>query len=102
MPGHGPMAGPDDLRALRDYWSWLTAAGTAEHAAGREPLAAARRLVRTDEFARFRGWQAPERLVLNLVCLFRDLEGEPPLPTTAANRLRLFRMVADLAAELER
>ena len=99
VPGHGPMAGPDDVRTLRGYWTWLQEAGAAEHAAGREPLAAARRLVRTDGFRPYRGWLAPERLVLNLVCLFRELDGEPPLETTAANRLRLFRMVADLAAD---
>ena len=53
-------------------------------------------------FAPFRDWQAPERLVLNLVCLFRELDGLPPLGATAVNRLKLFRMVADLAADLHR
>jgi glyoxylase-like metal-dependent hydrolase (beta-lactamase superfamily II) len=99
VPGHGPMAGPDDVRALRGYFTWLIEAGTAEHRAGREPLTAARRLVRTDGFRPYRRWLAPERLVLNLVCLFRELDGLRPLETTAANRLRLFRMVADLAAD---
>lgn len=102
VPGHGPMADVDDVRALRGYWSWLVEAGTAEHAAGREPLPAARRLVRTDGFAPYRAWHVPERLVLNLVCLFRERDGLPPLEATAANRLKLFRMVADLAADLER
>lgn len=102
VPGHGPMADADDVRALRSYWSWLTEAGGEQHEAGRPPLEAARRLVRTDGFAPFRDWQAPERLVLNLVCLFRDLDGQPPLETNAVNRLKLFRMVADLAAELRR
>jgi cyclase len=102
VPGHGPMAGSAEVRALRDYWVWVSTAGTDEHAAGRTPLQAARRLIRTGEFARFRSWQAAERLAPNLVCLFRDLEGRPPLTTSAANRLRLFRMVADLAADLDR
>ena len=102
VPGHGPMATADDVRALRAYWTWLTEAGGAQHAAGRPPAEAARRLIRDDGFAPFRNWLAPERLVLNLVCLFRDLDGLPPLETTAVNRLRLFRMVADLAADLER
>lgn len=100
VPGHGPIAGIDDVTALRDYWTWLVEAGGAEHAAGRAPLVAARRLAHDPGFAPFRGWHAPERLALNLVCLFRDLDGLPPLGTTAANRLRLFRMVADLAADL--
>jgi cyclase len=100
VPGHGPLAGAGDVQALRDYWTWVIEAGTGEHEAGRAPLPAARRLIRTADFGRFRHWQAPERLVLNLICLFRDLEGKPPLETTAANRLRLFRLVADLAAEL--
>jgi glyoxylase-like metal-dependent hydrolase (beta-lactamase superfamily II) len=102
VPGHGPMAGTAEVVALRSYWSWLLEAGAAEHATGRDPLAAARRLVRTDGFGPYRHWQAPERLVLNLACLFRDLDGLPPLKTTAANRLRLFRMVAELAADLDR
>jgi glyoxylase-like metal-dependent hydrolase (beta-lactamase superfamily II) len=99
VPGHGPMAGSTDLSALRAYWTWLITAGTAEHAAGRAPLPAARRLVRSPDFSPFRAWHLPERLVLNLVCLFRELDGKPALETTAVNRLKLFRMVADLAAE---
>ncbi len=94
------MATADDVRALRTYWTWLVDAGGTQHAAGRPPMEAARRLVRDDGFAPFRAWQAPERLVLNLVSLFRDLDGLPPLETNAVNRLGLFRMVADLAADL--
>lgn len=99
VPGHGPMTGPDDVRALRGYWTWLLDAGAAEHATGRDAPTAAHRLVRTDGFGPYRDWLLPERLVLNLVCLFRELDGQPPLGTTAANRLRMFRMVADLAAD---
>jgi glyoxylase-like metal-dependent hydrolase (beta-lactamase superfamily II) len=102
VPGHGPLAGPADVRALRDYWTWLIDAGGAEYAAGRSPRVAARRLVATGEFGAFRTWQAPERLAINLVALFRERDGLPPLQTTAANRLRLFRDVADLAAFLDR
>jgi hypothetical protein len=58
-------------------------------------------LAGSDGFGPYRHWQAPERLVLNLVCLFRELDGLPPLESTAVNRLRLFRMVAELAADLE-
>ena len=100
VPGHGPIATRADVTALRDYWTWIRDAGGAEHQAGRAPLAAARRLVRTDGFGRWRSWLVPERLVLNLVTYFRELDGQPPLPPTAGNRLRLFRMVADLAADL--
>jgi glyoxylase-like metal-dependent hydrolase (beta-lactamase superfamily II) len=102
VPGHGPLAGRTEVGALRDYWIWLLEAGGAEHEAGRSPRQAARRLVATDGFGAFRHWQAPERLAINLVQLFRERDGLPPLPTTAANRLRLFRDVADLAAVLDR
>jgi hypothetical protein len=80
----------------------LSEAGGAQHAGGRPPLEAARRLVREEGFGPFRAWLAPERVVLNLVCLFRELDGLPPLETNAVNRLKLFRMVADLAADLHR
>jgi glyoxylase-like metal-dependent hydrolase (beta-lactamase superfamily II) len=100
VPGHGPMADRDDLTALREYWTWLLSVGREEHAAGREPLAAARRIIRTEGFGRWRSWLVPERLVLNVVAYFRELDGQPPLETNAVNRLRLFRLVADLAAGL--
>jgi glyoxylase-like metal-dependent hydrolase (beta-lactamase superfamily II) len=102
VPGHGPLAGRADVLALRDYWTWLVEAGGAEHEAGRSTREAARRLVASDGFGPFRHWLAPERLAINLVALFRERNGLPPLATTAANRLRLFRDVADLAAVLER
>jgi cyclase len=100
VPGHGPVGGRAEIEALRDYWTWLEAAATAHHRAGRSPWAAARAMTRDPEFARWRDWVAPERIAINVTCVHRHLSGRGPVPASPAARTPLFTQVAALAREL--
>jgi cyclase len=94
VPGHGPLCGPTEVRALRGYWTWLLAAADEQRRRGRGATEAVRKLVRDPDFAPYRGWLAPERLVVNVLARYRELAGEPPAETTAVTRARLFAQVA--------
>ncbi len=102
VPGHGPVSSRTELRGLHDYWSWLDAAVTGHHAAGREAGEMIRRLARSAEFAAFREWENPERLALNVISIDRRLRGQGPILGNPIARARAFDAVAGLASELER
>jgi glyoxylase-like metal-dependent hydrolase (beta-lactamase superfamily II) len=102
VPGHGPLSGPAEVRALRDYWVWLAAAVAEHHAAGRSPLQATLQIVRSPEFAPYRGWLHPERAVINVTTIHRALSGQGPLAQTPPVRIRLFDQVATVARAIER
>jgi glyoxylase-like metal-dependent hydrolase (beta-lactamase superfamily II) len=101
VPGHGPVSGRAEIERLRDYWLWLEPAVRERHAAGMSPWAAAQDLARTEEFVRapFRAWLNPERLVINVATIMRNLEGAPP-ETSPLATIRLFSRVAALARSL--
>jgi cyclase len=100
VPGHGALGTRADVVALREYFTWLIEAGAEQHAAGRDVQRAARALTGRPEFARWRDWQCPERLALNLIAYFRELDGQAPSATTSRNRALVFRHVADLHGAL--
>lgn len=102
VPGHGPLSGPAEVRALRDYWGWLNAAVAEHHAAGRSPLQATLQIVRSADFAPYRGWLHPERTVINVTTIHRALSGQGPLAQTPPVRIRLFDQVATVARAIER
>jgi glyoxylase-like metal-dependent hydrolase (beta-lactamase superfamily II) len=102
VPGHGPLSGPAEVRALRDYWVWLAAAVADHHAAGRSPLQATLQIVRSPDFAPYRGWLHPERAVINVTTIHRALSGQGPLAQTPPVRIRLFDQVATVARAIER
>ena len=99
VPGHGPLCGHAEIRALRDYWVWVNDAGRDRHRAGRSPLQAARELVRSPEFRRWREWESPERLVLSLSTLFDQWNGNPPGPPAIRRRARAFADAETLLRE---
>lgn len=100
IAGHGALGSRADLLALRDYFTWLMEAGREQHEAGRGIRQAGRAMIGQPEFRRWRDWQCPERLALNLIAYFRELDGRPPLATSSRNRALVFRQIADLHADL--
>jgi hypothetical protein len=85
---------------LRDYLTWLEAGVRQHHAAGRSPLEAARVMTRDDEFARWRDWECPERVLITITTVHRSLEGKEPIGVSPLARARLFAEVATLGREL--
>jgi glyoxylase-like metal-dependent hydrolase (beta-lactamase superfamily II) len=100
VPGHGPVTDRAGVQVLREYWEWLQAVVAREHAAGRSPLDAARAAARDAEFARYRGWVCPERMLISVTTIHRALSGVRPLGNSPVTRGRLFADVAKLGREL--
>lgn len=101
VPGHGPVTDRAGVQAVRDHWQWLRAVVAREHAAGSSPLDAARAAARDAEFARFRGWVRPERMLISVTTIHRALSGKGPIGHSPLTRGRLFADVAKLGRELE-
>ena len=103
VPGHGPVSGRDAIEALRDYWRWLEPMVAERHADGMAPWPAARQIARSPEFAAapFRRWLGPERLVINVTTIMRNLDGAPP-SASPVQMIRLFSRVAALSRTLGR
>ena len=89
VPGHGPLAGLDAVRELKAYFEYLYSEARTRHAQGMTALQAARSI----SLERWADWGEPERLVVNIANIFRELSGdqEPPNPLAA------FEQMAELA-----
>ncbi|SDI83141.1 Glyoxylase, beta-lactamase superfamily II [Frankineae bacterium MT45] len=77
VAGHGPVAKCRDVRAARDYWSWVASESRELCAGGHDPVHAARLMSRSAEFERWRQWDQPERLVGNVLTAYRELRVLP-------------------------
>ncbi|MDJ0395980.1 MBL fold metallo-hydrolase [Rhodococcus sp. G-MC3] len=99
VPGHGPLCSGVEIRALREYWMWVEAAGREHFDAGVESAHAARNMMHSAEFEQFASWDSPERLVLSLSTLYRLWKGEPAAPPTLARRARAFADAGALVKE---
>jgi glyoxylase-like metal-dependent hydrolase (beta-lactamase superfamily II) len=78
VPGHGPLAEPSALEALRCYFEWLEVEARARYDAGMPVLDAALDIAMGD----YGGWTEGERLAVNVSALYRDFgaavdDGEP-------------------------
>ncbi|GHP19199.1 hypothetical protein RN2511_039350 [Rhodococcus sp. NKCM2511] len=90
VPGHGPLCGTDEIRAVRSYWTWVGEAGRACFDAGLGSTEAALNLLKSPEFGHYAHWDSPERLILSMSTLYRLWRGEPAAPPTLTRRARAF------------
>jgi glyoxylase-like metal-dependent hydrolase (beta-lactamase superfamily II) len=89
VPGHGPLAGLAEVHELRAYFSYLYERARECHGEGMSALEAARSL----SLDRWAEWGERERLVVNIACIYAEIEGrEPP------GALEAFQQMAELAA----
>ena len=100
LPGHGPPGDRAAVLELRDYLVWLDEATRQQHAAGHTPLDAARAMIASSEFARWRGWECPERLLITITTIYRSLDGHGPVGVSPLARARLFSQIGALSREL--
>ncbi len=89
VPGHGPLADKADVREQKAYFEYLYEQARSCQAEGMTPLQAARSI----SLDRWSEWGEPERLVVNIDTIYRELSGEQE-PT---NALALFEQMAALA-----
>ena len=73
VPGHGPLATPPALSALKGYFEFLSAEARARYHQGMSPLDAARDIDLRD----YAEWGEPERVVANIHALYRDFGASP-------------------------
>ena len=80
VPGHGPITDKQGVRDVKNYLQYLQREALTAFQEGLTPYEAARRL----SLSEFQGWLDPERVVLNMQTLFRELRGDthhpPPGP----------------------
>jgi glyoxylase-like metal-dependent hydrolase (beta-lactamase superfamily II) len=103
VPGHGPISGPAEVRALRDYLAWVDAAAQQRLARGSSVMETARELVLDEGYrdAPWGHWDSPERIVITIATIDRHRRGDTG-GVGGRERAQLFAQVAALAAELER
>jgi cyclase len=89
VPGHGPLAGPPAVRALREYLKHIEAEARRCYEAGLSREEAAR-AVTFDDYA---AWGDAERIAVNVAALYREF-GDPAPPP---GPLELFALMAQLA-----
>ncbi|MEU3712151.1 MBL fold metallo-hydrolase [Streptomyces catenulae] len=73
VPGHGPVIGKAEVRAFRDYLERLRDHAVRSHRAGLTAMQAAQTL----DMAGFANWDDPDRIVLNIGAVYRELDNEP-------------------------
>jgi cyclase len=101
VPGHGPLCSDAEVRALRDYLTWVDAASVTRLSAGLSVPETARELVAGDDYRQtpWGDWDSPERIVITIATIDRHRRGKTG-PVGARERALLFAQVATLAAEL--
>lgn len=73
VPGHGPVAGPEVIEAVRHYLLFIQNTAREGFAAGTDP----RDLARDLDLGEFADLHDPERVVPNLHRAYSELRGEP-------------------------
>ncbi|MER5350961.1 MBL fold metallo-hydrolase [Kitasatospora sp. NPDC002551] len=74
VPGHGPVTGPDGIRAVRGYFTHLIEQADAAHARGLSLAEAAA----TIDLAEYATWLDADRVVANLHRRYRELDPATP------------------------
>ena len=89
VPGHGPLADADAVRATAGYLRFVRAEATARHAAG---LPAAETAWDIDLGA-YADWGESERIALNVDAVYREIDPDHESPGVLA----LFTLMAEIA-----
>lgn len=88
VPGHGPVCGPDGFREMQDYLKLVLDQGRVLYEAGVPAVDAAYRI----DLGPYAHWVDQERIVLNCMRLWIELDGLPP--DTPADAFEIFTNMA--------
>jgi len=94
VPGHGPVTDAEGLRAMRDYLTLVVTEGRRLKEAGLDPIGAAREI----DLGSYADWKDSERLALNLMRLWLEIDGAPP--SEPVNPFDAFGAMAALAPDV--
>jgi cyclase len=98
VPGHGDVTDRGGIESVRRFWLWLRESVQAQ--LDREALDLTAELIASPGFEEWREWECPERLLISVVAVTRELAGKGPMSVTPLTRARLFRKVAMLRERL--
>lgn len=73
VPGHGPVTDAEGLRSMEGYLRLVVTEGSKLKDAGLDPIAAAREI----DLGPYAAWKDSERLIMNLMRLWLELDGRP-------------------------
>ena len=78
IPGHGPMATPESVQLVIDYWHFAHEQIHARFQQDKEPAVAAMEVLHSNAFkaSPFAHWDSPERLVTNAYTFYRNWGAE--------------------------
>jgi len=94
VPGHGDVGDRSSVESMRRFWMWLRGGVRDARRAGRSALETSADLIASPGFDEWRDWECPERLLITVTSVMRELDGRPPMAVTPPVRARLFRQVA--------
>ncbi|CAA0082024.1 2,4-dinitroanisole O-demethylase subunit alpha [Halioglobus japonicus] len=89
VPGHGPIATNDNVRAVQDYLRYIDQEARKRHAAGMSVSEAAHDIALGD----YSSWGDAERIAVNVMSLYREYDGQLDL---APSPLDAFQLMADV------
>ena len=93
VPGHGPVTDAEGLKAMQGYLAHIVNEGSKLKEVGFSPIEAAREI----DIGLYKDWVDSERLVLNLMRLWLELDGRPATERIDAGAA--FTAMADLKNE---
>lgn len=96
VPGHGDVGDRSSVESMIRFWTWLRARASDARDRGQGAFAATEELIASHGFDEWRDWECPERLLISVTAVMRELDGRPPMKVTPVVRARLFRQVATL------
>jgi cyclase len=94
VPGHGPIPSRQQILDLREYWEHLLGACRARFEAGQPAREAARELASGP----YAGWGEAERLIVNVLAIYRELGAEAAQPVSPIER---FGTMAEFAEAIQ-
>jgi cyclase len=89
VPGHGPISDKSRVAEEKGYFEYLTREARKRYDAGMSPMDAARDISLED----YSTWGEAERVVVNIVQLYREFSGD----TEAPDSLTLFSQMAEMS-----
>ncbi|NND67516.1 MAG: MBL fold metallo-hydrolase [Halioglobus sp.] len=89
VPGHGPITDKHGVAQVRHYLQFVRDEARARYDAGLSAMDAARDI----ELAEFSAWSDPERIAVNVDCLYREFTGAQ----SGADTMELMARMAELA-----
>ncbi len=89
VPGHGPITDKHGVAAVRQYLQFVRDEARTRYDAGLSAMEAARDI----ELAQYSAWSDPERIAVNVDCLYREFAGAE----SGADTMELMARMAELA-----